>query len=667
VPSPGSCLRCSKPLALASPSGLCPECAATDDTPAQTFPEPVRVGPAPPDPTLTAADPGGTTATNAPGTDRAPLPHAPPGYDHIDRLGSGGMGSVYLARELASDRLVAMKFLHHPGNPESYERFLVELRILAQLDHPNIVRVLSSDFLRADPFFTMEYMPGGSLSRALDASTPVPVAEAIRLVRIVCDAVTAAHAQGVIHRDLKPSNILLAADGTPKVSDFGLAKRLEHDDQLTVASGALGTPSYMPPEQVSRKNGEIGPWSDVYGLGATLYHLLVGRAPFVGETPLEIIELVLADPAPRLRAIRAEIPKELEGIVLKCLEKDPKDRYQSVAELAADLDRFTAGQKPVAPPLTYWRRVKRWVRRNRRGAGGAAAAAVLVAVAFVLGAAYWPKPKPVDPPDPIAEMRKELTEGRAAVPVGDRGLPRWHEWRAGAAALAESEAHEGACCFDSTKYALLDLFPRVGLKRYRVTVQIKQLEGTDAGDAGDAKRPLPTAAIGLYLAEGPFVGPGEVVAHPLLALMFNDYDSKAALGKPPTTRAALLRDATFIQRPNAQPALAPQPAAQHTFQPAPRHPGPWRTVRIEVTPESFQAFWLTDDKGEDGKTFVPFRPITGAVTAATRQERLRTRLDGTAPGFGTLAPPWDPAQLTVGVFCHRAGIAVRRCVIEPLD
>ena len=146
------------------------------------------------------------------------------------------MGEVYLAREGASERLVAMKFVRYPGDPGAFDRFLVELRVLAALEHPHIVRVLSSDFLRADPYFTMEHLTGGSLARAT-VGGPLGVGEAVRLMRAVAGAVAAAHAQKVVHRDLKPANILLAADGTPKVADFGLAKRLDEVDPVTLASG----------------------------------------------------------------------------------------------------------------------------------------------------------------------------------------------------------------------------------------------------------------------------------------------------------------------------------------------------------------------------------------------------------------------------------------------
>ena len=166
------------------------------------------------------------------------------------------MGAVYLAREVVPDRLVAMKFLRRPGSQSAYDRFLVEVRALAALDHPNIIRVLSTDFFRSDPFFTTEYFSNGSLLKRVEDAGPLEPFEAAKLMATAARAVHAANQKGVIHRDLKPSNILLTADGVPKVADFGLAKRLDQDDDLTTGTGALGSPPYMAPEQTGQRGLE---------------------------------------------------------------------------------------------------------------------------------------------------------------------------------------------------------------------------------------------------------------------------------------------------------------------------------------------------------------------------------------------------------------------------
>jgi serine/threonine-protein kinase len=667
VPSPNSCIRCSKPLAVDSPGGLCPECAATERTPAPTVLVRTPVGADPSAQTRTGRF-DAATASAEPDLSAATLPPAPAGYDLLERLGFGGMGAVYLAREQAAERLVAMKFLHHAAGPVSLDRFLVELRVLAKLDHPNIVRVFASDFLRADPFFTMEYVPGGSLGRAVESAGPLPPAEAVRVIRAVAGAVRAAHEQGVVHRDLKPSNILLSADGTPKVSDFGLAKQLDRDDALTVGSGALGTPSYMPPEQISSKNGELGPWSDVYGLGATLYHLLTGRAPFPGTSAEGIIPQVLADPPERPRAVRPDIPMPLEAVVVKCLEKDPKDRYQSIAEFVADLDRAQAEQKTVAPPLTRWRRARRWASRHRRGIVAGAMAVLLLAGVFALGAAVRPRPKPSadPPPDETAELRKqlealrqELAAGRAATPVPKVGLPGWREWRVAGTGPTTNAALEGACYIEAIDYALLDVLPAVGLDRYRVTLEFRHVAEIEPAAAPGALVARPSAAfVGLYLADERRTGADGTTFQPLLAITLNDL-ARVGVAKAPQTHAALLRDALMSQRPEKPFHLDRKGIAQHLFTPSPGIPGPWRKLRLEITPDDIRARW-----GNPDGTFTSFKPLESGFSVAARQTDLQQRMNAVAPGAA--APPWDPARLTVGVLCHRSGLAVRNLTVEPI-
>ena len=213
---------------------------------------------------------------------QAPLPAAPPGYELIRELGIGGMGAVYLAEEVVSERKVALEVPPAAGASGCVRPFGVEVKALGALDHPNIIRFYSSDFLRSTPDFTSEYAAGGCLLKKLEAEGPLDPKEAARLMALSPRAIDAAHSARVIHRDLKPSNIVLMQDGRPKVSDFGLAKRLDREDDLTEGSGPLGSPPYMAPEQTGRNEGAIDAQTDVYGLGATLYHLVTGRRPFMG-------------------------------------------------------------------------------------------------------------------------------------------------------------------------------------------------------------------------------------------------------------------------------------------------------------------------------------------------------------------------------------------------
>jgi serine/threonine protein kinase len=279
-------------------------------------------------------------------------------YEILDELGRGGMGVVYLARQAGFDRLVGLKMiLAGPfAGPQHLARFRVEAKAVASLDHPNIVRVYDYGEQNRLPFYSMELVEGSSLADRL-ALGPFPVAKAARLVQTLAQAMQHAHDRGVIHRDLKPANILLTADGMPKITDFGLAKRLDSQGGLSSTGAVLGTPSYMAPEQALGQNKEVGPAADIYALGAILYELLTGRRPFVGTTPLQILDAVRSQEPQAPTLLRPDLPHELEAICLKCLNKEVARRYPTAGALNDDLGRFLVGEvisaavaPGVAPP-----------------------------------------------------------------------------------------------------------------------------------------------------------------------------------------------------------------------------------------------------------------------------------------------------------------------------
>jgi WD40 repeat protein len=299
-----------------------------------------------------------------------------PGYEILAVLGRGGMGVVYQARQISLNRVVALKMIAAGADAEELARFRQEAEALASLHHPNLVQVYEVGRQDGRPFLALEYVAVGSLAARLDG-TPLPPGRSAGLVETLARAVHAAHEAGIVHRDLKPANILLAADGTPKITDFGLAKRLDRDAGLTRTGTIAGTPGYMAPEQAS-PDGPVGPATDVYALGAILYELLTGRPPFRGSDPLETLFQVRArDPVPP-RTLAAGVPADLETVCLKCLEKDPARRYPSAAALADDLHRFLAGEPVTARPVGALGRAARWARRRPAVAGLLAAAAVLL-------------------------------------------------------------------------------------------------------------------------------------------------------------------------------------------------------------------------------------------------------------------------------------------------
>ncbi len=328
---------------------------------------------------------------------------AVPGYQILGVLGRGGMGVVYKARQTGLDRVVALKMIPGDGPAEvsSLVRFRAEAQAVARLRHPNIVQIYevgelpSADGLPGRPYFSMEYLEGGSLARRLARELPTP-RQAAELLETLARAIHHAHERGVVHRDLKPGNVLLDRDGTPKVSDFGLARRLAGDGSSggvsaqTQSGDVLGTPGYMAPEQAAGNSKDVGPAADVYALGAILYECLAGRPPFEGRTAVETLHRLLQeDPEPPAR-LRPGLPRDLETVCLKCLEKDPAKRYASARALADDLRSFLAGEPIQARPAGATARLTRWARRRPTVAVLFAVGAVALAAA--LAGAWWHSP-----------------------------------------------------------------------------------------------------------------------------------------------------------------------------------------------------------------------------------------------------------------------------------
>jgi serine/threonine protein kinase/tetratricopeptide (TPR) repeat protein len=368
-----------------------------------------------------------------------PPPSRPPpavaGYDLLGEVGRGGMGVVYQARHRQLGRVVALKLLRSGAlaGAEERERVLREARAVARLQHPHIVQVYDVGEYAGGPFLALELVPGANLTRRL-AEGPLPPRVAAELVVQLADAVQYAHLQGVVHRDLKPANILLSlvpcplssvegrdnADvpqGTkdkgqrtiPKITDFGLARILADDSGTTASGAVIGTPSYMAPEQAAGAKA-VGPAADIYALGAILYECLTGRPPFRAATVGETLDQVRsADPVAPCR-LQPAVPRDLNTVCLKCLEKDPAKRYLSAGELTADLRRFLASKPVLARPVGLWGRSWRWCSRNPRVAGLMAALVAVLAGGFVSVFGQWRR----------AEHLYELAESRLVTADAER-------------------------------------------------------------------------------------------------------------------------------------------------------------------------------------------------------------------------------------------------------
>lgn len=309
-----------------------------------------------------------------------------PGYEVLGTLGRGGMGIVLKARDPRLDRIVAIKMVlaGRHASSEDRSRFRTEAEAAARIHHPGIVHIYEIGENDGTPYLALEYLPGGTLADRLHG-TPLPAKESARILEQLARAVQAAHAVGVVHRDLKPSNIFFSAAGVPKIGDFGLAKRMDVDASHTHTGAIMGTPSYMAPEQAAGRTKEIGPPADVYALGSILYELLTGHPPFKAVSMLDTLEQVRSQEAVAPRTFLPGIPRDLETIALKCLEKDAARRYVSAAALADDCAAFLRGEPIQARPTPAWERAIKWAKRRP----SAAALLVVSTMALLILLGLW--------------------------------------------------------------------------------------------------------------------------------------------------------------------------------------------------------------------------------------------------------------------------------------
>ncbi len=364
--TPDTCLKCGAPLAGGACQEFCPKCLFLQ----------AGAGLLGPALNLKVAD------------QESELTHRFSDYELLEEIGRGGMGVVYRARQRSLDRLVAIKMMAFGPNssPDMVKRFRAEAVSAASLHHPNIVAIHEVGIHEDRHFFVMDYVEGQSLAQRV-GNQPLTARRAAEYLKTVAEAAHYAHERGILHRDLKPSNVLIDAQDQPHVVDFGLARQLEGDSELTLTGQVLGSPQYLPPEQAAGQRGRVSRRADVYALGATLYHLLTGRPPFQAESLAQTLDVVLhAEPvAPRL--LNPSVPRDLETICLKCLEKEPLRRYPTAQALADELARFLAGEPIQARPLGLAGKAWRWCRRKPQLASLAATAALLLV--FGVAGVLW--------------------------------------------------------------------------------------------------------------------------------------------------------------------------------------------------------------------------------------------------------------------------------------
>jgi serine/threonine-protein kinase len=667
VPDLIACRQCGQAVSPAAPGGQCPACllrlglastSRADDTPVNQRPhvgatnefvdeattkEALGIDHA----TVTAVD--GTARTTAPG---GPVLAGHPmrfgNYELCEEIGRGGMGVVFRAVQAVAGREVAVKVLlgGAAGGALHGGRFAAEVSALAQLRHPNIVAVYEVGEVNGSAFFSMEYAPNGTLAAKV-RSGPLPFPEAAVLVGKLAEATEAAHRLGVLHRDIKPANVLIAADGDPKLSDFGLARWVHRDDALTASGAVMGTPSYMPPEQ-ARGEKVVRPTADVYGLGATLYECLTGRPPFRGADAYAVIQRVLKEEPDAPRTIRPEVPPELEAICLKCLEKDAARRYASAQELAADLARWRNGESTVARPLKRWQRGWRRIKRKWRPI----AAALLVAVGGG-GIAFAVVPRDdrrADPP--FAKIAAALKRGGAVTLVGSTGGPTDYRWAAGVGEVNGVVPNQPFLvrCEGS---GLIELTPDSFHDRFRLTAEFQQNASLKS-----------ESQVGVYFGHKASNATPTSGADRAIVLHYAD-DLINNLPRHKIGDPVQLDDCVFVRSEELPCLKTSTPLRTHWIQEEKRGDGtrPWRKVVVEVTPDAIRAYWQDNTTGT--LLLLNKRETSSAMVRTRLADAHRQVIEAQVPGLGLVGLDYD-ARGGVGLYLHHAQAYFRNVVLEPL-
>jgi serine/threonine-protein kinase len=571
-------------------------------------------------------------------------------YEILHEIRHGGMGVVYQARDTRLNRLVALKTMRADAlgqTSEMVERFRREAQAIAQLEHRHIVPIYDFSEQDGQHYFAMAFAAGGSLSQNLGRYSADP-RDAAGLVQKVAGAVQYAHEKGILHRDLKPANVLLDEEGEPLVSDFGLAKFVYADADLTQTGAVLGTPSYMAPEQAIGQGERIGPATDVWALGVILYELLTGRKPFVGSNSDEVrLQVREADP-PRPTTARPGLDRSLETIVLKCLDKEPARRYGSAKALADDLARWLQGEPITARPEGWLGRVRRTVRRRPR-----LATALLLAVAITVAAAaavtLRDADRPVNetlPPDAyraLQELRQRLDRGEAVTLVGETGPPQWWQWAFGGGAVSP-QAPDQPFQISAHDLALLELFPAPLPERFVFRAEIKLSPPPLRERAPQSAEPDPGGGLYSGYSKHATTRGGE---HCFCTLLLTAADRADSAIKEFALRPQRIRERGA---PGHGWHTGTTGVGKRFSTVGPDRAETWQAIAVKVTPQTIEAL-------RDGQSLGTWRRDDPLLNARIM--------------FGEDNPELDPAVLFgprggLGLCVQRGGAEFRRVVVEPI-
>jgi serine/threonine-protein kinase len=570
-------------------------------------------------------------------------------YHLLEQIASTAMSLVYKARDPDSGNIVALKMIRSgaSANDDEVARFKREIEATTLLRHPHIIATLEAGTEEGQLYFTMPLAQGGSLAQhkhRFFSETPLAVA----LMEKIARAVDFAHGHGIFHRDLKPSNVLLDANDEPLVSDFGLAKVLDATLVLTVSDQMLGTPAYMAPEQAAGQSHKVSGACDLWALGVMLYELLVGQRPFGGSTREELLQQIrFTEPVPPSRR-RPGLDLSLEAVCLRCLQKDPADRYPSAGTLADELNRHLNGLPTNARPATWLSLGWRVVRRH-------AVASLALGFATLAFALYPVGRKYFDPDRAATSQEQALARGQSVALIDATGEPLWSRWRVGADAASASRGQDGVFTVHSWTLSLLELLPVVPLERYRVSIEARHLRSDSPGEIGIyvAQQGYPLAGRQLMLYTQLTYND---VLHPSGSVDANrgGKNDSAAKFTPVNLFGHML-----VGRAPAPPLDARlSGVSAKLVQPA-GIGGAWRRLVVDVSPEAISASW-------DGQT------VAGPLATESTREQSAKMWDIWKERFPDVVRDvdWQPTiapQGALGLIVLRGSAAFRNLVVEPVE
>lgn len=561
-------------------------------------------------------------------------------YQLLSELGRGGMGIVYKARQTGLDRIVALKIIRGVADDDRAKiRFAAEAKALAKISHPHIVGVYDVGEEAGFPYFSMEYVDGDTLAQRLKDGPTFSESDAAKLIEELAGAVQSAHSVGVLHRDIKPGNVLIGSTGIAKLTDYGLAKNLNEDQSVTVAGAALGTPAYMPPEQAEGRLEDLGPATDVYSLGATLYELLTGRPPFRGETPGATVAKVLTQEVEPPSQYRKGLSRELEAIVLKCLEKNPARRYVSAAGLADDLTRWRSGLSTVARPLS---RIKRSLRAIKRRPMAIVGTFAVVSVLAVFAATRERDPEKV--------AQALLQRGQKVTLIGPTGPPIKLNYLNGAVPVHQPDSKLPFSMSAPDQNLYMDLLSDPGIDRYRFTIDMRQV--------GTGRHPV----IGYYFCRHN-IGPEEKPSSLMISVTHHDIDTIDEIKTP--EQKANAQYGKSIYTAAAELIHLPLSSNSHylgRFGKANLNDTEkWRTMGVEVTPERITLLF-SDEAGQ----LIPKKTIENhSEQIRNLNISMSTAMEQYYPQMNVKAEHYH-IRGGIGLYVSQAIAEFRNAFIEPL-